>query len=195
MPRSLSRGKFEKMKALLLDLDGTIRQPTSGKFIEYPNDQEPIKGAIKAIEIYHQEGWTMIGITNQGGVAAGHKSLKSAIEEQLKTLEIFPLLSYIYFCPDFEGNLCYGVSRENIDLIHVICKEFLGQFRKPNCGMISASLKSFDKDPIDILMVGDREEDKLAAKNAGINFLDAHIWSVYSLDLIKEYQMIDVFKN
>jgi phosphoglycolate phosphatase-like HAD superfamily hydrolase len=44
-------------------------------------------------------------------------------------------------------------------------------------------------------MVGDREEDKLAAKNAGINFLDAHIWSVYSLDLIKEYQMIDVFKS
>jgi len=82
MPRSLSRGKFEKMKALLLDLDGTIRRPTSGKFIEYPNDQEPIEGAIKAMEIYHQEGWTMIGITNQGGVAAGYKSLKSAIEEQ-----------------------------------------------------------------------------------------------------------------
>ena len=44
-------------------------------------------------------------------------------------------------------------------------------------------------------MAGDREEDKLAAKNAGINFLDAHIWSVYSFDLIKKYQMIDVFKN
>jgi histidinol phosphatase-like enzyme len=81
--------------------------------------------------------------------------------------------------------LCYGVSRENIDLIHEIRKEFLGQFRKPNCGMISASLKSFAKEPTDILMVGDREEDKLAAKNAGINFLDAHIWSVYSLDLTK----------
>jgi D-glycero-D-manno-heptose 1,7-bisphosphate phosphatase len=183
------------MKALLLDLDGTIRRPTSGKFIEDPNDQEPIEGAIKAMEIYHQEGWTMIGITNQGGVAAGYKSLKSAIEEQLKTLEIFPRLSCIYFCPDFEGNLCYGVSRENIDLIHVICKEFLGQFRKPNPGMIFAALRAFAKEPTDILMVGDREEDKLAAKNAGINFLDAHIWSVYSLNLIKKYQMIDVFKN
>ncbi len=45
------------MKILLLDLDGTIRRPTSGKFIEAPNDQEPIEGAIKTIEIYHQEGW------------------------------------------------------------------------------------------------------------------------------------------
>ncbi|MFM6404935.1 MAG: hypothetical protein ACKPGT_09860, partial [Microcystis sp.] len=57
---------------------------------------------IKTMQLYDQEGWIIIGITNQGGVAAGHKSLKSAIEEQRKTLEIFPLLSYIYFCPDFE---------------------------------------------------------------------------------------------
>jgi len=163
------------MKALLLDLDGTIRRPTSGKFIEDPNDQEPIEGSIKTMKIYHREGWIMIGITNQGGVAAGHKSLKSAINEQRKTLEIFPLLSYIYFCPDFEGNLCYGVSRENIDLIHEIRKEFLGQFRKPNCGMIFAALKSF-KNLSKALMVGDRSEDEEAAKNAGIHFLSADIW-------------------
>jgi D-glycero-D-manno-heptose 1,7-bisphosphate phosphatase len=172
---------MKKIKALLLDLDGTIRRPTSGKFIEDPNDQEPIEGATKTIEIYHQEGWTLIGITNQGGVAAGHKSLKSAIEEQQKTLEIFPLLSYIYFCPDFEGNLCYGVSRENIDLIHEIRKEFLGQFRKPNCGMISASLKNF-KNLSKALMVGDRSEDEEAAKNAGIHFLSADIWRFPPID-------------
>ena len=52
---------MDKFKALLLDLDGTIRQSTNGKFIEDPNDQEPIEGAIKAMEIYYQEGWTMIG--------------------------------------------------------------------------------------------------------------------------------------
>ena len=166
---------MKKIKALLLDLDGTIRRPTSGKFIEDPNDQEPIEEAIKSMKIYHQEGWIMIGITNQGGVAAGYKSLKNAIEEQRKTLEIFPLLSYIYFCPDFEGNLCYGVSRENIDLIHEMHKDFLGQFRKPNCGMISAALKKFEN-LSKSLMIGDRAEDKEAAKNAGIDFLSADIW-------------------
>ena len=174
---------MKKIKALLLDLDGTIRRPTNGRFIEDPNDQEPIEGAIKTMEIYHQEGWIVIGCSNQGGVAAGHKSLKSAIEEQRKTLEIFPLLSYIYFCPDFEGNLCYGVSRENenIDLIHEIRKEFLGQFRKPNCGMISAALKSF-KNLSKALMVGDRSEDEEAAKNAGIHFLSADIWRFPPID-------------
>ena len=169
------------MKALLLDLDGTIRRPTSGKFIEDPNDQEPIEESIKTMQLYDQEGWIITGITNQGGVAAGHKSLKSAIEEQRKTLEIFPLLCYIYFCPDFEGNLCYGVSRENIDLIHETHKEFLGQFRKPNCGMISAALKSF-KNPSKALMVGDRLEDEEAAKNAGIHFLSADIWRLPPID-------------
>jgi phosphoglycolate phosphatase-like HAD superfamily hydrolase len=63
--------------------------------------------------------------------------------------------------------------------------DLIEQFRKPNPGMIFAALRAFAKEPTDILMVGDREEDKLAAKNAGINFLDAHIWSVYSLDLTK----------
>ncbi|MFM6573132.1 MAG: HAD-IA family hydrolase [Microcystis panniformis] len=53
-------------------------------------------------------------------------------------------------------------------------KEFLGQFRKPNCGMISAALKSFK--PSKALMVGDRLEDEEAAKNAGIHFLSADIW-------------------
>lgn len=186
---------MDKSKALLLDLDGTIRQSTSGKFIEDPSDQEPIEGAIKAMEIYHQEGWTMVGITNQGGVAAGHKSLKSAIEEQLKTLEIFPQLSCIYFCPDFKGRECFRVRKCSCVQIDELYPDLIEQFRKPNPGMIFAALRAFAKEPTDILMVGDREEDKLAAKNAGINFLDAHIWSVYYFDLIKEYQSVNVFKN
>ena len=177
---------MKKIKALLLDLDGTIRRPTSGKFIEDPNDQEPIEGAIKAIKIYHQEGWIMIGITNQGGVAAGHKSLKGAIEEQRKTLEIFPLLSYIYFCPDFEGNLCYRIGRFSTESIHEIYPNIIGEYRKPNSGMIKASLRFLEawhgREIEKALMVGDRSEDEEAAKNAGIHFLSADIWRFPPID-------------
>ena len=187
---------MDKFKALLLDLDGTIRRSKSkSEFIADPNDQKPIERAIETMEIYHQKGWTLIGITNQGGVDAGHKSLKSAIEEQLKTLEIFPRLSCIYFCPDFKGRECFRVRKCSCVQIDELYPDLIEQFRKPNPGMIFAALRAFAEYPIDILMVGDREEDKLAAKNAGISFLDAHSWSVYSFDLIKEYQMIDVFKN
>jgi len=161
------------MKLLLLDLDGTIRRSTIGKFINDPNDQEPIEGAIESLEIAQKRGWAMIGITNQAGVAAGYKTLKSAILEQKKTLEIFPMLSCIYFCPDFKGRKCFRVQRAGCVEIDEMYPDLIGQFRKPDPGMIFASLRAFDENPTDILMVGDREEDEFAAKNAGLRFLGA----------------------
>ncbi len=94
------------MKILLVDCDGTIRQPKSGaKFIDKPTDQEPIPGAVEAIDHYHSEGWLIIGVTNQAGVAAKHKSLKDCVQEQQYTLRLFPQLEAIYFCPDYERKL------------------------------------------------------------------------------------------
>ena len=92
------------MKLLLVDCDGTIREPDSGeKFIQYPQDQRIIRGADKAIASYSPSEWTIVGITNQGGVAAGHKSLSDCCNEQRYTLELFPQISAIYFCPDYNG--------------------------------------------------------------------------------------------
>ncbi|MBE9193571.1 hypothetical protein IQ230_25235 [Gloeocapsopsis crepidinum LEGE 06123] len=46
-----------KEELLLLDCDGTIREPISGaKFIQHPEDQKIIAGAEQAIAHYHQEG-------------------------------------------------------------------------------------------------------------------------------------------
>jgi D-glycero-D-manno-heptose 1,7-bisphosphate phosphatase len=88
-------------KLLLLDCDGTIREPASGgKFIQHPSDQRIIKGADQALAHYHKNEWQIVGITNQGGVAAGHKTIEDAIEEQLITLELFPEIEGIFFCPD-----------------------------------------------------------------------------------------------
>lgn len=162
------------MKLLLLDLDGTIRRSKSNsEFITDPNDQEPIEGAIESLESAYQQGWTIVGITNQAGVAAGHKSLKSAIEEQLKALEIFPRLFCIYFCPDFKGQECFRVRKCSCVQIDELWPDLFLQFRKPNPGMIFAALRAFASSPTDILMVGDRKEDEFAALNAGIRFLDA----------------------
>lgn len=67
-------------KLLLLDCDGTIREPlSSNPLIQHPRDQKMIKGADKAIAHFHSQGWSICGISNQGGVAAGHKSLEDAI--------------------------------------------------------------------------------------------------------------------
>ncbi len=67
-------------KLLLLDCDGTIREPLSeAKFIQQPRDQRIVEGADKAIAHYSSREWTIIGITNQGGVAARHKSIEACL--------------------------------------------------------------------------------------------------------------------
>ncbi len=90
------------MSLLLIDMDGTLREPLSGQqYFQHPQDQRIIAGAEIAIGAY-KDDWIIVGITNQGGVAAGHKSMQECIKEQQYTLELLPLRE-IYFCPDFQG--------------------------------------------------------------------------------------------
>lgn len=162
------------MKLLLLDLDGTIREPKSGaKFINDPLDQKPIDKAFDMCSYYQEKGWLLIGVSNQGGVAAGHKSLESAIAESQETLRLFPQLLFIYFCPDYEGLKCYKVSREDTVPIFQQSSEF-GSFRKPGAGMLNLNIRYYL--PTKAMMVGDRPEDEQAARNARILFTWAEDW-------------------
>jgi len=162
-------------KIFFFDLDGTLRQTKSGEtFINEPDDQKPIAGASKAIAHY-SDSFICIGITNQGGVAAGHKSIENAIEEQRITLELFPELSEIFFCPNW-GESCYQISRDNVplpfqapigsDSLKVSC-------RKPGHGMLLIASQAFGLD--DAWMIGDRPEDEKCATAADINFIPATV--------------------
>lgn len=168
---------------LAVDCDGTIRQPrlqkdgTRPKFISTPEDQEPIPGADTGIQIAEQKGWTIIGVTNQGGVAAGHKSLAQAIKEQQVTLRLLPELDSILLCPDFEGVYCWYVRR-NEPAICYDKKAFptFGSFRKPGPGMLQLIRFWYESVSDLFYYVGDRPEDEQAAEAAGFNFLDAELW-------------------
>ncbi len=86
------------MKIFFCDLDGTLRQTKSGAtFINQPDDQKAIPGALEATEYLSSIGFILIGITNQGGCAPidphtgkPRKSLNDAIEEQKITKRDFP---------------------------------------------------------------------------------------------------------
>jgi D-glycero-D-manno-heptose 1,7-bisphosphate phosphatase len=166
-------------KILFVDLDGTIRRPKSGGvFVQIPDDQEIIPGADKAVNHAVSEGFVIIGITNQGGVAAGKKSLESCLAEQRFTLRLFPSLAAIYFCPDFEGNSCWGVNRghtggRNYFRRHL--PDSSQSFRKPGIGMISLVSSHFSS-LSNCYMVGDRPEDEQCAEAAGIDFMPADVW-------------------
>ena len=181
-----------KQKVFFFDLDGTLRETVSGvTFINDPKDQKPIAGASKALSYYKSKGFTCIGVTNQGGVAAGKKSFADALEEQQITLTLFPELDAIYFCPDFQGNSCWFVSRNNyheVDSIHL-----KGSFRKPGDGMLQYSFSQFaDVDLNETWMVGDRPEDLECAKAAKVNFIWAPIMRDKFVPGMHEEQIIDI---
>lgn len=165
-------------KLLLLDKDGTLISPKSGaKFVGDPWDQMPLPNVCDRLKKYGDEDWKMAIISNQGGVAAGHKSLENCILEMKFCLELFPEITDAYFCPNFEGSESQRVWG-NCDVEHRILyskKSFEtielqigGQFRKPNPGMLklAASFCNFEE----VLYIGDRPEDEGAASAANIPF-------------------------
>lgn len=166
-----------RQRLLLLDLDGTIREPASGaRFISEPSDQRLIEGALLQLRRYKGDGWTMVGITNQGGVASGHKTMGDAIEEQWLTLMACRgLLSEIYFCPEYDGSECICVDGEQ-RLNYRRFSRTNQSFRKPGAGMLELAmeLNSFSREKT--MMVGDRSEDEESAKNAGVAFQWAKTW-------------------
>ena len=195
-------------KLLLLDLDGTVREPVSGaKFINEPKDQFIFLGARNAIDRYSATGWNVIGITNQGGVMHGHKSLKDCIAEQRYTMRLIPQLKRVYFCPD-AGDTCYRVVRPLwLPTIATVLRfdggmgddpsHQLGGYRKPQPGMLRLAIQQLEpqifqltdtfyepqpsidgEEPLEVLYVGDRDEDEKAALSANVPFMWAKDWWV-----------------
>jgi D-glycero-D-manno-heptose 1,7-bisphosphate phosphatase len=168
------------MNLLLVDKDGTLIKTKSGeKFVNKPWDQEALPGVKEALKFHKSRDCKIIIISNQGGVGAGHKSLKDAISEMRFCMELLPEIEECYFCPDFEGESCYRVWADdfikyNSDSYTVAELEIQSQFRKPNPGMLklAAHIECADK----VWYVGDRPEDEQAAQTADLNFMWADTW-------------------
>jgi D-glycero-D-manno-heptose 1,7-bisphosphate phosphatase len=117
----------------------------------------------------------MIGISNEGGVGAGHKKLEAAFEEKQYTCLVLPPLEAIYFCPDFAGQVLYRAELDTAIEVKVESSKY-SSFRKPGCGMIQYCLSLYAGDADRCWIVGDRLEDQKVAKTAGINFIAADVW-------------------
>lgn len=172
-------------KLLILDKDGTLIKSRSGnEFVQSPDDQELLPGVVEAIAQYAADGWKMAIASNQGGVAAGHKTIDSAVDEMRYCLSLLhPYVKVGCLCPDFEGIECFEVWQHAlftpIDR-GVEYRDYYGTFRKPNPGMLMYLISQFNRLPgdgsMEVLYVGDRPEDEQAAINAGVSFMWAHEW-------------------
>lgn len=166
------------VKLAILDKDGTLTRPVSGaRFVQSPEDQELLPGAKEAIASLRASGCALAIASNQGGVAAGHKTLEEAISEMRFAMELTGI-SHGYLCPDFEGKQCYSVSATSYYAIHEngYGASLVGTFRKPGGGMLTALRELAGVRPEGCIMIGDRPEDEGAAEAAGMPFLGADVW-------------------
>ena len=162
----------ERVPVLYLDLDGTVRKGKDelGRFVNSAADVELFPRMVERLLSYKQKGWRIVGVTNQGGIATGMCSFEDAQAAIMRTQELaHGLFDLIYMCQhhpdahDPEWRVCF-------------C-------RKPKIGMLVMAATELGRrhhgelyPPHISLMVGDREEDRQCAENAGVPFMWAADW-------------------
>ena len=154
---------------LWIDLDGTVRYSKNGEFVNKPEDVEVFLGVPKLLADYKRKGWRVVAVSNQGGIALGYLTLEDCMKGMMRTQEL---------CGNvFDRMACCRHHPSASDQIMSEC-----WCRKPRigllveCGLSMAEQFGEIYPPHMALFVGDREEDKQCAENAGINFMWAADW-------------------
>ena len=136
-------------KAIFLDRDGTICEDVN--YLARPEQLKLFPFAAQAVRLLNENGFIVILITNQSGIARGffdenalreiHEKLVSELAEQNAKLDA------IYFCPHNSVDNC-------------AC-------RKPKTGMIEQAAKDFSIDLKNSWMIGDKRIDVETGFRAG----------------------------
>jgi D-glycero-D-manno-heptose 1,7-bisphosphate phosphatase len=165
--------EYHGTPVLYLDLDGTVREGKDdplGKFVNGPEDVRVFPAAVERMQEWRETGGRIIGITNQGGVALGYMTQEvclAAVDETAKqTGHLFDFIMVCIHHPD-ASNPAMGrcwCRKPRAGLIFEgaadLAREYPGEFYPPALG----------------LFVGDRPEDRKAARAANLDFMWALDW-------------------
>ena len=142
-------------KAIILDYDGTLRECIGGNG-KYPVSEEQIeiKPNRKAVlDKYKAEGYLLLGMSNQSGIAKGELTIEKAHELFKHTNKLLGVDIEYNFCPHQSAPIsCY-------------C-------RKPMQGKFVEMMLKHKLDPKQCWMVGDFTSDATFAKRSGIQYMD-----------------------
>jgi len=142
-----------KNKAIFLDRDGVLNHEIYD-YICKVEDFEVLKYQIPVLKRFYDEGYMLIVITNQGGIALNRytEEILATMHQQL--FEAFEAqgakITHAYHCPH-----------------HPTVSE-LCQCRKPRSGMVLEAIATYDIDPSLSVMIGDKPRDVEAANGAGV---------------------------
>lgn len=143
--------------AIFLDRDGTIN--VDHGYVHEIDNFQFIDGVIEAMQELKKMGFALVLVTNQSGIARGMFSedqfmqLTEWMDWSLADRDVD--LDGIYFCPH-HPEASEEAYRQQCDC------------RKPQPGMLLAAQQELHIDMSASYMVGDKLEDMLAAKAAGV---------------------------
>ncbi|MFJ4982133.1 D-glycero-alpha-D-manno-heptose-1,7-bisphosphate 7-phosphatase [Streptomyces coeruleorubidus] len=142
--------------AVFLDRDGTVTEPRH--YPARPADLVLAPGVGPALRRLQRQGWSLVLVTNQSGLARGLFSLRTldAMHRYLRTLLTSHgvRLDGIYVCPHHPDGAVDGLS-------------FRCACRKPNAGLLVVAAEELDLDLASSWMVGDFASDIDAGRRAG----------------------------
>ena len=142
-----------RRRAAFLDRDGVLcRRAPSHDYVKSPAEFVWLPGAREGVRRLNDEGWLVLVVTNQRGVARGLMSARDldAIHERAQR-ELRALGAHVdafYVCPHGEGEGC--------------------GCRKPEPGLILRAAREWSVDLGASFLVGDDDRDLEAARRAGV---------------------------
>ncbi len=141
-----------KQKAVFLDRDGVINREI-GRYVTCIDDFVFNPGVLQGLKKLQADGYLLIMITNQGGIARGLydkerlECMHNFMCEQLNRLDI--TFDAIYACPHHDK------------LEKCLC-------RKPNSLMLEKAISRFNVDVEKSFLIGDSDRDVQAAERVGL---------------------------
>ena len=162
---------MKPVPVLYLDIDGTVRHGKDelGYFVSKPSEVVIFPEAKKLILKAKAEGWRIVGISNQGGIALGLANLVDIEASMIETYnQCDGAFDKIAFCQ-------HHPNATNPEYAVCWC-------RKPRAGLVIETALELARmhnefyPPHMALFVGDRPEDKECAEACNIKFMDAKEW-------------------
>jgi len=138
-----------KNKAVFIDRDGTINVDVH--YLDDPDDFEMYKGVGEGVKKLKENGFKIIVITNQSGIARGYfteeqlSKIHKRLKQEIQKFDV--VLDGIYYCPHHPDDNC--------------------NCRKPNTGLFIDAINEHNIDVKKSFMLGDKILDIGAGKKIG----------------------------
>jgi D-glycero-D-manno-heptose 1,7-bisphosphate phosphatase len=144
-------------RAAFIDRDGVLNEERA--FVHRIEDFTFLPGAIEALRMLKTDGYLLVVVTNQSGIARGlyteadYLALTRHLCERLEGEGI--CLDAVEYCPHLPDA---PVARYRVEC----------GCRKPKPGMLTRAIQALDIEPATSFLVGDRLSDIEAGRAAGV---------------------------